>query len=101
MSNITELRTNPIQERSARRLKQLEDAAREAINTIGRDAFTTADVAAIAGASIGTVYRYFPDRIAILNRVWPNRDAHLADDFELDESAMSNEADDEREAVSA
>jgi AcrR family transcriptional regulator len=69
------LRNKPVQERSQARLEQILDAAREALAdpAMGRDRFTTADVARISGCSIGTVYRYFPDRIAILDRVWPDR----------------------------
>jgi len=73
------LRNKPVQARSQARLEQLETAAREALADpeIGRDRITTADVARISGCSIGTVYRYFPDRVAILDRIWPDRDAHL------------------------
>jgi AcrR family transcriptional regulator len=69
------LRNKPVQERSQARLLDIMDAAREALAdpAIGRDRFTTADVARISGCSIGTVYRYFPDRVAILDRVWPER----------------------------
>jgi AcrR family transcriptional regulator len=41
-------------------------AAAQAIDEIGYEQLTTAMVAERAGASIGTVYRYFPDRIAVL-----------------------------------
>ncbi|MBF4628914.1 TetR/AcrR family transcriptional regulator [Curtobacterium flaccumfaciens] len=68
-----ELRNTPVQARSAARLTGIEQAAETAIATIGIDKFTTADVARIAGCSIGTVYRYFPDRVAILDRLRPNR----------------------------
>ena len=39
---------------------------RTSIDEIGYERLTTAMVAERAGASIGTVYRYFPDRIAVL-----------------------------------
>jgi AcrR family transcriptional regulator len=60
------VRTEPIQERSAARIDALLDAAAEVVDEIGFDRLTTAMVADRAGASIGTVYRYFPDRIALL-----------------------------------
>jgi hypothetical protein len=69
-----DLRHSPQQPRSMTRLQAIEAAAREAIATRGRDRFTTADVADLAGCSIGTIYRYFPDRVAILDRLLPNRD---------------------------
>lgn len=67
------LRVEPVQFRARTRLDQLKDAARQAIATHGRDGFTTKHVAELAGASIGTVYRYFADRNAILDALYPNR----------------------------
>jgi AcrR family transcriptional regulator len=60
------LRNEPVQARSTARLAALLDAAAAAIHDIGYERLTTAMVAERAGASIGTVYRYFPDRIAVL-----------------------------------
>ncbi len=60
------VRTEPIQERSAARIDALLDAAATVVDEIGFDRLTTAMVAERAGASIGTVYRYFPDRIVLL-----------------------------------
>jgi AcrR family transcriptional regulator len=60
------LRNEPVQARSAARLTALLDAAAAAIDELGYERLTTAMVAERAGASIGTVYRYFPDRIAVL-----------------------------------
>lgn len=60
------VRTEPVQERSAARVDRLLDAAAEVVDEVGIERITTAMVAERAGASIGTVYRYFPDRIALL-----------------------------------
>lgn len=60
------IRNEPVQARSAARLTALLDAAAHVIHEIGYERLTTAMVAERAGASIGTVYRYFPDRIAVL-----------------------------------
>lgn len=60
------LRNEPVQARSAARLETLLDAAAAVVDEIGYERLTTAMVAERAGASIGTVYRYFPDRIALL-----------------------------------
>jgi AcrR family transcriptional regulator len=60
------VRTEPIQERSAARIDALLDAAAAVVDLIGFDRLTTAMVAERADASIGTVYRYFPDRIVLL-----------------------------------
>jgi AcrR family transcriptional regulator len=60
------LRNEPVQARSTARLTALLNAAAAAIDELGYERLTTAMVAERAGASIGTVYRYFPDRIAVL-----------------------------------
>lgn len=61
-----QVRTEPIQQRSAARLTALLDAAAAVVDEVGFDRITTAMVAERAGASIGTVYRYYPDRVAVL-----------------------------------
>jgi AcrR family transcriptional regulator len=74
LTNLTEglvsapagLRNEPVQARSTARLTALLDAAAAVVDEIGYERLTTAMVAERAGASIGTVYRYFPDRIAVL-----------------------------------
>lgn len=60
------VRTEPLQQRSAERLDALLDSAAQVVDQVGFDRITTAMVAEHAGASIGTVYRYFPDRVAVL-----------------------------------
>ncbi len=60
------VRTEPIQQRSAARLDALLDSAAYVIDQVGMERMTTAMIADHAGASIGTVYRYFPDRVAVL-----------------------------------
>jgi AcrR family transcriptional regulator len=60
------LRNEPVQARSTARLSALLNAAAAVVDEIGYERLTTAMVAEKAGASIGTVYRYFPDRIAVL-----------------------------------
>jgi AcrR family transcriptional regulator len=63
---VAALRNEPVQARSTARLSALLDAAAAVVDEIGFERMTTAMVADRAGASIGTVYRYFPDRIAVL-----------------------------------
>jgi AcrR family transcriptional regulator len=60
------LRNAPVQARSTARLTALLDSAAAVVDEIGYERLTTAMVAERAGASIGTVYRYFPDRIVVL-----------------------------------
>ncbi|MCY7325034.1 MAG: TetR family transcriptional regulator [Microbacteriaceae bacterium] len=61
------LRNEPVQARSTARLTSLLDAAAAVVDGIGFERLTTAMIADRAGSSIGTVYRYFPDRIAVLH----------------------------------
>lgn len=65
-SRMTAVRTEPAQRRSAERLDALLDAAAAVVDDIGPERLTTQLVAENAGASIGTVYRYFPDRVAVI-----------------------------------
>lgn len=60
------VRNEPVQARSSERIEALLDAASAVVAEVGIERLTTAMVAERAGASIGTVYRYFPDRIAVL-----------------------------------
>lgn len=60
------IRNEPVQARSTKRLTTLLDSAASAVDEFGFERLTTAMVAERAGSSIGTVYRYFPDRIAVL-----------------------------------
>lgn len=66
LASSVPLRNEPVQARSTARLTALLDAAAAAVQELGYERLTTAMVAERAGASIGTVYRYFPDRIAVL-----------------------------------
>lgn len=66
MDGPASIRNEPVQARSTARLAALLDAAAHVVDEIGYERLTTAMVADRAGASIGTVYRYFPDRIAVL-----------------------------------
>jgi AcrR family transcriptional regulator len=63
------IRVEPVQARSTARVNALLDAASATMHDHGYEQLTTAMVAERAGASIGTVYRYFPDRIAVLQAV--------------------------------
>lgn len=72
---MTDLRNEPIQKRATNRLESLRAAGRTVYHRDGRDRLTSAAVAAEAGCSIGTFYRYFPDRVALLDDIYPNRDS--------------------------
>jgi AcrR family transcriptional regulator len=66
MTTSGQVRNEPVQARSSERIDALLDAASAVVAEVGIERLTTAMVAERAGASIGTVYRYFPDRIAVL-----------------------------------
>ncbi len=68
-SSSAPIRIEPVQARSAARVGALLDAACQVMHEVGFEPLTTALVAERAGASIGTVYRYFPDRVAVLQAV--------------------------------
>ncbi|QNO38895.1 TetR/AcrR family transcriptional regulator [Protaetiibacter sp. SSC-01] len=68
-----------MQARSTARLAALLDAAAAVVAEIGYERLTTAMVADGAGASIGTVYRYFPDRIAVLQSLAARNEERLTE----------------------
>ncbi|AYF96892.1 TetR/AcrR family transcriptional regulator [Protaetiibacter intestinalis] len=73
------IRNEPMQARSTARLAALLDAAAAVVAEIGYERLTTAMVAEGAGASIGTVYRYFPDRIAVLQSLAARNEERATD----------------------
>jgi AcrR family transcriptional regulator len=84
------LRNLPMQSRAQFTLRQIEGAIRAVLSDpeIGRDRFTTNQVAQLAQVSIGTIYRYFPDRVAMLDHVWPHRESgHLPAEPDAHENA--------------
>lgn len=72
---MAELRNEPIQARANVRLDSLRRAALQHLEEVGREKFSTAGIQEIAGCSIGTVYRYYPDRKVALDDIWPERDS--------------------------
>src|SRR5579862_8614231 len=65
-SPYTSLRNAPVQARSRARLGRVLDAAELVLERSGAEAFNTTAVARMAGVSVGTVYRFFPDKQAIV-----------------------------------
>jgi AcrR family transcriptional regulator len=60
------LRHVPTQARSRDRLRRVLDAADHVLVDEGAGAFTTTRIAQIAAVPVGSVYRYFPDKEAIV-----------------------------------
>lgn len=84
---VAGLRAEPVQRRGHATRTRLLRAALAAIQEKGRDGFTTSDVADGAGVSIGTVYRYFDDRVAILRALFPDIVEGLGEPIDLGEES--------------
>lgn len=70
-------RRQPKQARSARRRDELLAVAGRLLDQVGAEATTTATIAEAAGAAIGTVYEYFPNRDALLRALLAGYRARL------------------------
>src|ERR1700730_9765898 len=85
------LRHVPIQARSRERLRLVLDAADRVLADEGPGAFTTTRLAEAAGIPVGSVYRYFPDKQAIVEalalRYWSDFEDLVAGVHETDERA--------------
>jgi AcrR family transcriptional regulator len=60
------LRATPRQDRSRFSVEAILEAATQILESDGETGFNTNAIAARAGVSIGALYRYFPDKRAIL-----------------------------------
>jgi AcrR family transcriptional regulator len=63
------MRSVPKQERGERRMQQILDAAEQTFAERGYEAATTNEIAARAQTSIGTLYRFFPNKEAIVQHL--------------------------------
>lgn len=66
-THILEVRKQPQQIRSQRRVEKILTAAIEVFREVGFDAATTNEIAARAEVSIGSLYQFYPNKSAILN----------------------------------
>lgn len=66
---VQPLRRAPVQRRSAARVQRMLDAGQELVAEIGYDAVTTTLIAERANVSIGSLYQFFPDRLAVIRAV--------------------------------
>jgi len=62
----TNQRRRPKQARSRATFEAIIEAAAQILERRGADGLNTNDVAERAGVSIGTLYQYFPDKLALL-----------------------------------
>ena len=63
------LRRRPVQERSARRLERMLDAAGDLLSEHGYEALTTTAIAKRAGVAVGSLYQFFPDKRAVVQEL--------------------------------
>jgi AcrR family transcriptional regulator len=63
----TSLRRQPQQKRSQQRVEQILDAAAIVFDEVGFEAATTHAIASRAKTAVGSLYQFFPDKIAIFN----------------------------------
>ncbi len=66
MEGVERARKTPRQPRAKASVDFILEAAAQVLEAAGETGFNTNAVAARAGVSIGTLYRYFPDKAAIL-----------------------------------
>ena len=65
------IRAVPVQARAKKRYEAILAAAREHYTDVGRDRFNLDTVAELAGCSVATIYRYFEDRMSLLEVAVP------------------------------
>jgi AcrR family transcriptional regulator len=65
-------RKKPVQDRSQITVEALVDAAARIFRERGYEAATTNHVAELAGVSVGSLYQYFPNKLALLSAVRGN-----------------------------
>jgi AcrR family transcriptional regulator len=81
LSSEKNTRRVPQQARAERTVAGLLDAAEAVIAEAGYEATTLSAVAARAGASIGSLYQYFPDKPAVARALAERYGAELADQW--------------------
>ncbi len=60
----------PRQQRAKETVNQIQKAAREILETQGVSGLNTNQIAEVAGVNVATVYRYYPDKYAILSHMF-------------------------------
>ncbi|WP_369601671.1 TetR/AcrR family transcriptional regulator [Hahella sp. SMD15-11] len=86
-----EQRRQPVQERSRERVERILTVAARLISEKGVDALKTSEIAREAGISLASLYRYFPNKAAVIKALAEQHirklDAHLkafAESLDLD-----------------
>lgn len=88
LARVTRIdRSRPVQQRGVRTCERILKATSAVLFEVGRDRLSTADVAEHAGVSIGSIYRYFPDRAALIEAVLEQDEVYAAQLAVLDAAA--------------
>jgi AcrR family transcriptional regulator len=66
-SKTNPLRSQPQQKRSQERVERILDAAAIVFDEVGFEAATTHAIASRANTAVGSLYQFFPDKLAIFN----------------------------------
>lgn len=74
---LTPLRRQPVQQRSAKRVAQMLDSCAELIDEVGYDALTTTLIAKRAGVAVGSLYQFFPDKRAVVQALTQRNFEHF------------------------
>ncbi len=88
-----EPRSLPVQERSRETVHQILETAAELVDEVGVVGFTTNLLAERAGIRVRTIYRYFPNKLGILNALM----IHLNEESEERLKGLSELGDPERD----
>jgi AcrR family transcriptional regulator len=80
------MRRQPAQSRSQKKVQEILAAARRVLIARGYEQFTTNHVAGEAGCNISTLYRYFPDKDAIIRALYQG---WLSDEKALNSAAVA------------
>jgi AcrR family transcriptional regulator len=77
-----EPKKEPSQERSRRMVRRILDASLVVLRRSGVEGFTINHVASEAGVSVASVYQFFPNKLAIIYRLYKDWLADVADHVE-------------------
>jgi len=90
------MRKAPRQQRSRVTVDAIVEAATRVLARRGWARFTTNEIAAVAGVSVGSLYQYFPDKLAIAEAI---RERHLHEVLAALSGPQEKEEDEGGEAV--
>jgi AcrR family transcriptional regulator len=77
VSELAKTKKTPQQKRSKARVALILESARQLLREEGLDAVTTTSIAQRAGIPVASLYQYFPDKKAVLLRIFDEYLAHI------------------------